>query len=65
MHIQTENNVPFSWLCWVTTDNVIATRSGINKLNPGWSYMVLKFIAPEYSDDYTYIAPGKKGEGID
>ena len=66
IHIQTEPDVPFSWLCWVTTDNVIATRrAGINKVQPNWSYMVLKFIAGPYSDDYTHIQPGKAGDGID
>lgn len=61
--IQTEE-VRFSWLVWVTNENLVGSLSGINRVNPDWSYLFLKFIAPADSDDYVLITPGSKGEGV-
>lgn len=61
--IQTEE-VRFSWLVWVTNENLIASLSGINRVNPEWSYLFLKFLAPATSPDYVLISGGKKGDGI-
>jgi hypothetical protein len=61
--IQTEE-VRFSWLVWVTNENLIASLAGINKVNPEWSYLFLKFLAPATSPDYVHINGGNKGSGI-
>lgn len=42
--IQTEI-VGFSWLAWSTEENVLGTLAGINRINPNWSYLFIKFYA--------------------
>ena len=59
VHIQ-EAKTPFSWLLWVGTENILAARSGVNKLKPAWSYLFLKFPTPA-SISYTFISPGQTG----
>ena len=46
--IQTEQ-VRFSWLVWITNQNIFASRTGINRIYPEWSYMFIKFLAPPTS----------------
>ncbi len=62
--IQTQN-VRFSWLVWITSENCVANLAGINRINPDWSYMFLKFFAPTTSPDYAFITPISKGSGVD
>ena len=62
--IQTQE-IRFSWLVWVTTQNVIFSRRGINRVNPDWSYLVILFFAPPTSPDYAFVSGGNKGSGID
>lgn len=61
--IQTDN-VRFSWLVWVTNENVVGSLAGINRVNPSWSYLFIKFLAPATGPDYVLITPGSKGDGI-
>lgn len=61
--IQTDE-VRFSWLVWVTNENLVGSLTGINRINPDWSYLFLKFLAPDVSPDYVFITGGKKGEGV-
>lgn len=62
--IQAEQN-RFSWLVWITNENLIASVAGINKINTDWSYLFLKFLAPSTGEDYAFITGAKKGPGID
>jgi hypothetical protein len=62
--IQTEEE-RFSWLVWITNENLVASLAGINRVNPTWSYLFLKFLAPSTSPDYATITPGSKGSGVD
>jgi hypothetical protein len=62
--IQTEQE-RFSWLVWITNENLVASLAGINRVNPTWSYLFLKFLAPSSSPDYATITPGSIGSGVD
>jgi hypothetical protein len=54
----------FSWLVWVTNENLIGSLTDINRINSDWSYLFLKFLAPTTSPDYVLITPGSKGTGV-
>ena len=59
------DNVRFSWLVWITNENLIGSLAGINRINTNWSYLFLKFLAPDVSPDYAFIDKAQKGPGID
>ena len=44
--IQTDSNQVAAWRVWMTTKRVIASRNGINKVNPSWSYLFWQTTAP-------------------
>jgi len=64
VYIQTQQNVEFSWYVFLTFEYVIAGLSNVNIVNPGWSYLLFKNVAPPSSIDYAYITPGSIGPGI-
>lgn len=43
------------WLIWVSSENIIASLTGINRINTNWSYIFLKFLVPSTLDDYHLI----------
>lgn len=57
--------VRFSWLVWITNENLIASLADVNKINTDWSYLFLKFLAPSTGEDYAFVSGAKKGPGVD
>jgi len=49
---------------WITNENVIFERSGINKKYLSWSYLIFKVIAPKTSPEYITILPAKSSKKI-
>jgi hypothetical protein len=61
--IQTTANVRFSWYVWVFGGAIAGLNSGVNIINPGWSYLIVKNIAPPTSADYAYFTTSSLSVG--
>ncbi len=50
-----------SWSVWTTDQNILASLSGINRINPSWSYLFGTNFAPALRSYYIYIFNGIVG----
>ncbi len=53
-----------SYYVWITDKGVYASLSGINPVNPQWTYLFVKINAPRSSSSYVFIEQGQIGIGI-
>ncbi len=62
--IQTKK-VVFNWIVIFTIEDCVAALSGINPINPEWSYLFVKLYIPAQSPFNTFITPQSKGSGVE
>jgi hypothetical protein len=61
--IQT-NKTNSSYFVWITDEKLYASVSGINSVNPEWSYLFVKINSAYSLDNYVFITQGQRGSGI-